>query len=127
MRSMILTLLALVLFGAPAFAAAAATNTVCPTCDKKVDPAKDPAVTIKGKDGKDLTLAACCKNCAGKVEAEPAKFAEKAAKDAEKVGKDAAKDLKKLGKDAEKDAKKAAKDTEKAAKDAEKPTVEPAK
>ncbi|HYE04096.1 MAG TPA: hypothetical protein VEL07_01135 [Planctomycetota bacterium] len=95
MRSFILGVLALAVLGAPASAAdveapKAATNTVCPTCDKAVDPAKDPAVTVKGKDGKDVTLAACCKGCAGKIEADPAKFADKAVKGAEKGAEKAA-------------------------------------
>ncbi len=96
MRSLMLAALALAFLGAPASAAdvampAVATNTTCPTCDTKVDPAKDPTFTVKGKDGTDVTLAACCKGCAGKIEADPTKFVDKASKDAEKAVKDAAK------------------------------------
>ncbi len=98
MRSLMLVALALALLGAPATASdvstpAVATNTVCPTCDKAVDPAKDPTVTVKGKDDKDVTLAACCKGCAGKIEADPATFADKASKGAEKDAKKAVKDV----------------------------------
>jgi hypothetical protein len=89
MRTLLAAVVALAFIGAPAFAAdakpeakEAATNTTCPTCDKKVDPAKDPTVTLTATDGKKVTLACCCNNCTAKAEKEPAKYADKAEKDA---------------------------------------------
>jgi hypothetical protein len=89
MRTLLAALVALAFVGAPAFAADAkpeakpvATNTACPTCDKKVDPAKDPTVTLKATDGKEVTLACCCNNCTAKAEKDAAKYADKAEKDA---------------------------------------------
>ena len=49
-----------------------AVTTVCPKSGKPVDPAI--TVHVKDKDGKAVTVGTCCKNCAAKVEADPAKY-----------------------------------------------------
>jgi hypothetical protein len=78
----VLTLALGLMFAGAGFADDKATNTVCPKSGKPADGTHVAHV----KDGeKAMTIATCCNGCAGKVEAEPAKYiaAAKANKKAE--------------------------------------------
>lgn len=55
-----------------------AVNTICPKSGKAVDPAI--TVHVKDADGKAVVVGTCCKNCAAKVEADPAKYVAAAVK-----------------------------------------------
>jgi len=83
MRTVLTLALGLMFVGAGAgFADDKPINTVCPKSGK----AADGSHVAKVKDGdKAITVATCCNGCAGKVEADPAKYvaAAKANKKAE--------------------------------------------
>jgi hypothetical protein len=73
MRTFLTLALVFAAFGAnAAYAGDKAVNTVCPKSGKPVDP--EITVSVKDKDGKAVTVGTCCKNCAAKVEADPAKY-----------------------------------------------------
>ncbi|MBA3699413.1 MAG: hypothetical protein H0W78_11245 [Planctomycetes bacterium] len=81
MRTVLILALGMV-FSGVSFADDKPINTVCPKSGK----AADGSTTATVKDGeKSVKIATCCNGCAGKVEAEPAKFlsAAKANKKAE--------------------------------------------
>ncbi len=63
---------------APA-ATATASNTVCPCDGKAIDKSVAP-IAAKTSDGKDVMIGACCNDCAAKIKADPAKYADAAAK-----------------------------------------------
>ncbi len=85
--------LALAFASASAFAEdaapATATNTVCPVSGKPID--KSIAlIDAKTSDGKDVKIGVCCNDCPATIKADPAKYADAAAKD-QKYTADAAK------------------------------------
>jgi len=51
-----------------------AVNTVCPGSGDKVDPDLKP-ITVTTKDGKQVTIGVCCKDCLADIKKDPDKYA----------------------------------------------------
>lgn len=64
-----------------------ATNTICPNSGEPIDASVTP-VAATTSDGKKVEIGACCAKCQAMIKADPAKYADAAAKN-QKVAADA--------------------------------------